>query len=390
MAIDGEHRLTKLPATLLGAHGNCDARTLGSDPLAAPAPRCCGDLRGSLSRRRCAIHIVGCLWLAGLAGSVAPAAALDRYEYSQIHMGVSFKLLLYAADEATANRGAEAAFALISRIDQAMSDYKPQSELSGLSASSPCPQGIRVSDPLWFVLERAQALSAASDGAFDVTVGPFVRLWRRSRREKELPSAQRLAEAAAAVGYRHMELDASTHSVRLLQPNMRLDLGGIAMGYTVDEVLKLLAEQGITHALVDASGDIGVGDPPPGEDGWKIGIAPMVPGGPPSRVLLLARAAVTTSGDAFQFVEIAGRRYSHIIDPKTGLGLSDRSAVTVVAPDCITADSITKAVLVLGPKAGSELIERTPQAAALIVRAPEGRAEVYETARVKDLKFVAP
>jgi thiamine biosynthesis lipoprotein len=152
--------------------------------------------------------------------------------------------------------------------------------------------------------------------------------------------------------------------------------------------LKLLRLQGITRVLLDASGDIGAGDSPPGEEGWKIGIAPMVPGGPPSRQLLLRNGAVTTSGDAFQYVEIAGRRYSHIIDPRHGLGLSDRSAVTVVAPDCITADSITKAVLVLGPTAGLELIERTPGAAALIVRAPDGTAEVHESHRVKELKFV--
>jgi thiamine biosynthesis lipoprotein len=337
------------------------------------------------------------LLVLALAGGAAPRAvamddapAMDRFAYSQVHMGVSFKLLLYAADEATANRGAEAAFALIARLDQAMSDYKPYSELSRLSAAAPCPEGVPVSDPLWFVLERSQTLAAQSDGAFDVTIGPLVRLWRRSRREKELPSPARLAEAKAAVGYRHMQLDPATHRVRLLQPHMRLDLGGIAMGYAVDEVLKLLAEQGITRALVDASGDIGVGDPPPGEEGWKIGVAPMVPGGPPSRMLVLTQAAVTTSGDAFQYVEIAGRRYSHIIDAKTGLGLTDRSAVTVVAPDCITADSITKAVLVLGPKAGMDLIERTPGAAALIVRAPEGRVEVYESVRVRELKFIEP
>jgi len=320
--------------------------------------------------------------------ATAPAAATERFEFSQTHMGVRVKVLLYAADQATANRGADAVFARFSALDQMMSDYKPDSELSRLSAASPCPEGVPVSDSLWFVLSMAQELSARSDGAFDVTVGPYVRLWRRSRRQKELPSPERLREAAAAVGYRHLELDPAGRRVRLLRPTMRLDLGGIAMGYAVDESLKLLAAAGLRSALVDASGDIGVGDPPPGEAGWRIGVAPMVPGGPPSRVLLLSNAAVTTSGDAFQFVEIAGRRYSHIIDPKTGLGLTDRSAVTVVAPDCVTADSVTKAVLVLGPKSGIELIDATPGAAAIVVRAPDGKVETFESARVKELKFV--
>jgi thiamine biosynthesis lipoprotein len=305
-------------------------------------------------------------------------------------MGVPFKLLLYAADQGTANRAAEAAFACVARLDGLMSDYKEESELSRLSAASPCPEGVPVSDPLWFVLSRAQELSVRSDGAFDVTVGPMVRLWRRSRRQKELPTPERLAEALAAVGYRHLELDAERHRARLLRPQMRLDLGGIAMGYAVDEVLKLLDQQGVHSALVDASGDIGVSDPPPGERGWKIGVAPMVPGGPPSRLLVLSRAAVTTSGDAFQFVEIEGKRYSHIIDPKTGLGLTDRSAVTVVAPDCITADSVTKAVLVLGPTAGLKLIDETQGAAAIVVRAAGDQAEVFESKRVGELTFVTP
>src|SRR6185437_3752892 len=109
-------------------------------------------------------------------------------------------------------------------------------------------------------------------------------------------------------------------------PGMRLDLGGIAMGYAVDEAMRVLREMGITRALLNASGDILAGDPPPGATGWKIGIAPLASkDGPPSRYVLLANAAVTTAGDAAQFVEIGGRRYSHIVDPHTGLGLSTHS-----------------------------------------------------------------
>ena len=186
------------------------------------------------------------------------------------------------------------------------------------------PEGVPVSDPLWFVLERAQTLAAMSRwsvrchrGAPGPALAPVA-----PRKGTAVPRAA--GRSRGGGGLSSPATGSATHRVRLLQPHMRLDLGGIAMGYAVDEVLKLLAEQGITRALVDASGDIGVGDPPPGEEGWKIGIAPMVPGGPPSRMLILSRAAVTTSGDAFQYVEIAGRRYSHIIDAKTGLGLTDR------------------------------------------------------------------
>ncbi len=179
----------------------------------------------------------------------------------------------------------------------------------------------------------------------------------------------------------------SEQTATLTQPGMRLDLGGIGAGYAVDEALAVLREHGITRAMVNASGDIGVSDPPPGAAGWKIGIAPLEkPDGPPSRYLLLANAAVTTSGDAFQYVEIDGQRYSHIVDPKTGLGLTDRMSVTVVARDCITADSYATAVCVLGPQLGLKLIEDTPGAAALMVQNLNGQLQTSESSRLK--KFV--
>lgn len=322
-----------------------------------------------------------CLGWCAVAPVRAAETALARFESTQTQMGVPFKIVLYAAGPSAANEAFAAAFARIGELNRVLSDYDPQSELSRLSQASPTPQGIKVSDDLWQVLEPAQALAARTDGAFDITVGPYVRLWRRTRRQKELPPPERFAEARAAVGYRHVELDPQARRVRLLAANMRLDLGGIAMGYAVDETLRLLAERGITRAMVDASGDIGVNEPPPGKAAWTIGVVPLSPAGTPSREIQLAHAAVTTSGDAFQFVEIAGRRYSHIIDPHTGLGLTDRSGVTVIARDCITADSLATAVSVLGPQAGLALIEQTPGAAAFIVRASAKDAiETQQTA----------
>jgi thiamine biosynthesis lipoprotein len=165
---------------------------------------------------------------------------------------------------------------------------------------------------------------------------------------------------------------------------MRLDLGGIGIGYAVDEALKVLRSRSIIRALVDASGDIGAGDPPPGKTGWTVEVVPLSSDDTPSRTVSLANAAVSTAGDAFQFVEIGGRRYSHIVDPRTGLGLTDRIAVTVIAPDCTTADSLDTAVSVLGPIAGLALVEKTPGAAAFIVRANDsGEPETWESKRFK-------
>ena len=199
-----------------------------------------------------------------------------------------------------------------------------------------------------------------------------------------------MAEARAAVGYRHLQLDHATHTARLLVPGMRLDLGGIAMGYAVDEAIAVLRARGIDRALVDASGDIGVGDSPPGKMGWTIGVVPLSADGTPSREILLANAAVATSGDAFQHVEIDGKRYSHIVDPRTGLGLTDRIGVAVIARDCLTADSLGTAVSVLGPKAGLALVEDTPGAAAFIVRpGDDGQVETFASARFRAFRHRA-
>jgi FAD:protein FMN transferase len=310
-----------------------------------------------------------CTWFVALAAIAAPAELpLTRFAYEQTHMGVPFAIVLYAADESTANKASTAAYARIAALDAILSDYNPDSELSRLSDSAGSGQVVPLSEDLGRVLRVSQDLAERSDGAFDVTVGPLVRLWRRARRQHKLPGADDLAAARAAVGYQHLRLGDNGRTARLLATDMRLDLGGIGMGYAVDQALAVLREHGINRAMIDASGDIGLGDPPPDAAGWRIGVAPLAEDGTPSRFVLLSNAAITTSGDAFQHVEIDGRRYSHIVDPHTGLGLTDRLAVSVVSADCTTADSLATAACVLGVRAGFELIEATPGTAALFVR----------------------
>ncbi len=305
-------------------------------------------------------------------------------------MGAQFKLIFYAPDRAAANRAADAAFAHVDLLNRIFSDYDAESELSHLSQTAPTRTAVKLSDPLWRVLERSQALAVASDGAFDITVAPYVRLWRRARRTRELPTAERMEQARAAVGYKNLTLDPDAHTARLLRPQMVLDLGGIAMGYTVDEVLAVLAKQGIRQALVDASGDIGVGDPPPGKAGWTVGIAPLAPDAPPSRYVLLANRAISTSGDAFQHVDIGGKRYSHIVDPRTGLGLTDSSSVTVIADNCFDADGLDTTVSVLGPEKGMELVAKTAGAQVLILRMEDGKLATYESPGFKKFEMPVP
>jgi thiamine biosynthesis lipoprotein len=301
-----------------------------------------------------------------------------RFEYQRPEMGVPFRIVLYATNQAAADRAAEGAFQRVQQLNDIMSDYDADSELSKLSRTSGQGQEVRVSDELWFVLQRAQSLAERSGGAFDVTVGPYVILWRRARRQHELPEPDRLAQASQAVGYQHMRLIPERQSVELLAPNMRLDLGGIAKGYAVDQALKQLREQGIHRALVEGGGDVGVSEPPPGKQGWRIELSSVdATNAPPSRFLSLKNCAISTSGDLYQRLEIGGKRYSHIVDPHTGIGLTNHSVVNVIAPDSITADSLTKVVSVLGPEKGLSFIEQFPRVSAQMMRDTEGKIDTH-------------
>ncbi|HEV3168674.1 MAG TPA: FAD:protein FMN transferase [Isosphaeraceae bacterium] len=327
------------------------------------------------------------LWLWGVAQAGEPG--LRRFEFVETHMGSPFKVVLYTTDEAAARRASQAAYARIAALDQALSDYNPESELMRLCDQAGGPP-VKVSDDLFTVLERAQDISRRSEGAFDVTVGPVVRLWRRARRTRELPDPETLKHALSLVGYQNVKLDPQSHTVQLLKPGMKLDLGGIAKGYASGAAIAELKRLGIDRALVAGEGDIVVSGPPPEAEGWTIGIAPLEAPGTtaPSRYLLLHDAAVSTSGDAERFVEIKGKRYSHIVDPHTGVGLTERISVTVVAPDGATADVLDTTVCVLGPEKGLRLIESIPGAAALIVRGTGPDQTTIESPRWKGLHEV--
>ena len=309
-------------------------------------------------------------WMVGLGcciGLASAGSAAERFAFESPHMGTTFRVVIYGDDRPTVEAAAKAAFARVSGLDAIMSDYKADSELMRLCRENDADPGKPrpVSADLLAVLEKGQAVAAASDGAFDVSVGPIVRLWRTARRTQVLPDPKELADALGKVGYRKLTLDLTARTATLAVPGMRLDLGGIAKGYAADAALAVLKEKGFPRALVAASGDIVVGDPPPGQAGWSVDIAPIA-SGRPARRLTLTNAAVSTSGDLFQFVEIGGLRYSHVLDPRTGLGLTGRRSVTVIAPTGVQSDSLSKAASVLPPDRALELIDGTPGAATYI------------------------
>ena len=258
-------------------------------------------------------------------------------------MGMPVRMRMFAASPDEAREAATAAFARIALLDRMMSDYRPDSELCRLSATHGTWQS--VSPELYDVLARAVEIARATDGAFDPTVGPLVLLWRDARRTARMPDASAIARARKAVGWQRIALDGSRRAIRLARAGMKLDLGGIAKGYILDEALQTLRSTGIRRALIEAGGDIVVGDAPPARDGWRIDVI-GADDEFAARAQRLTNAALATSGPAAQFVEIEGVRYSHVVDPRTGIGLTNHVSAYVIAPDGATADALATALTV--------------------------------------------
>ncbi|MGH9667041.1 MAG: FAD:protein FMN transferase, partial [Bryobacteraceae bacterium] len=266
-----------------------------------------------------------------------------------------------------------------------LSDYKPDSELTRVCLTAHT-RPVPVSSDLFTTLDAARRLSEATGGAFDITLGPVIRLWRQARAAQHVPDPGALAGAARLCGYRKLVLDGAHRTVFLKLAGMQLDLGAIAKGYAADKALAVLRTHGIRSALVAASGDLAIGDAPPGKPGWRVGIDSLdTPASDFTRVLLLHNTAVSTSGDTEQYLETGGRRYSHIVDPKTDLGLTRRISVTIVASRGIDTDSLATAVSVLGAERGMKFIETKTRAAALIVTLGNGAARVRESRRFRAL-----
>ncbi len=270
------------------------------------------------------------------------------------HMGTLFRIQLYTTDTQTAQNAFHAAFARVAQLDEILSDYNPRSELNRL----PNP----VSADLFTVLQASQRFAEASDGAFDVTVGPLTRLWREARKTHRLPDPDAIALARTHSGFRKLHLDPITRAVTLDDPRMQLDLGGIAKGYAADEALAALSRLGIRSALVAASGDLAFSDAPPGKPGWTIAL--------PSQTVVLKNGAVSTSGDSEQHLNSDGRRYSHIIDPATGIGLTGGIEVSVIGKFGIETDAAATAFSVLGPERGQAFIDRQPGLTAIVACPP--------------------
>jgi FAD:protein FMN transferase len=290
--------------------------------------------------------------------------ALCQVKVSQFHMGMMVDLVVWAPSVPEGQDACARAFNRIRQLNLVLSDYEPDSELSRL-----CRQAghgpVKVSDELFKVLQAASELSRLTDGHYDVTAAPAIRLWREARRVGRLPDPAEMARALELAGNEKLRLDPAQHTAELTREGMLLDLGSIAKGYVGDEALAVLRSLGYPSAAFVAGGDMVFGDAPPGTSGWPV--QPADPGVPLTR---LSRCAFSVSGDTEQFVEIGGVRYSHVIDARTSQALTNRQMCVVVAPAGLASDPLsTIGTLVPAARLQQLVHERFPGAQAWVFTA---------------------
>jgi thiamine biosynthesis lipoprotein len=266
--------------------------------------------------------------------------AQQSYVYSHPAMGTEFRITISAIDTNGLVGVVRQSFARIDELEQSMSDYRTNSELNMLSSSTSWQI---VSPDLYEVLRFSRKLARQSGGAFDPTVGPLTKLWRRAFRQQVFPDQEDILAARTRVHWKDLKISKRRPKVRLRRPNMRLDLGGVAKGYALDVLGAMLREAGFPSFLIDGGGDLLLGDAPVGEAGWTVLIM-----GSTDHPAKWNNIAIVTSGDTYQYMDYEGVRYSHLIDPRTGLGTINVREVTVTGPNAMVADGLASTVCVAG------------------------------------------
>lgn len=308
------------------------------------------------------------------------AGQQQRFSFTEQKMGAPFTIVFSSADSASANQLARQCFRTVDSFVLIFSDYIDSSELSRLSAAAGKePRPIPVSPALLDILLLSKTAFEKSGGAFDITIGPLSRLWRAARKSKQFPTATSVQAAKQLVGFNKLRIDTAGKTVLLPDSPVQLDLGGIAQGYIAQKIMDYLGGQQVTSALVNASGDIVTSGPPPGLPGWTVGVnMPENKEELLAKKLLLHHKAVTTSGDFYQYMEHGGKKYSHIIDPRTGYGVTFQRNITVIANDGVTADWLATACSILPLKKAKKLV-RQLHAALLVSEVKRGKVVTRAT-----------
>ena len=293
-------------------------------------------------------------------------------------MGSSFNIIFYHADSLEAVSISKECFALVDSLNNIFSDYSSTSEVGRL-ASMPVVKDQKVSNELYKMILYSKYVWTDSDKTFDISIGALTQLWRKAKAEKRFPADTEIKQAKSLSGFQHVVINKKPQTISLKQNGVRLDFGGIVPGYAAQKVIDFLKFKNINIALADASGDIVMSDPPPGKMGWSIAInLPESENELWDKKLELKNCAVSTSGDVYRFMIHDDKKYSHIIDPRTGYGVTSLRNVTAISKDGRIADWLATACSILPIKQALKLA-RKKRAALLIATLENEKIIIYKT-----------
>jgi thiamine biosynthesis lipoprotein len=316
-------------------------------------------------------------FLCGLLIMICSNAQLKKYHFSASKMGSPFNIVMVSDDSLKAAALAKKSYALVDSFNHIFSDYESESEIGRLNSYTGT-QDQKISAALWDVFMISGKAYQKSKGSFDITVGPLSHIWRKARKEKSFPSRALILEKRKLVGFKKLGIDTAGRRLTIF-PGMCLDLGGIAKGYIAQQVVDFLRINGVAQALADAGGDMVMSNAPTDTKGWVIGVnIPETTDELLPRKLQLSNMAVATSGDAYQYFEKNGIKYSHIIDPRTGYGIASQRNVTVIAGNGADADWLATACSIL-PIAEAKQLAISMKAELLITVLEKGKVIYHST-----------
>ncbi len=300
-----------------------------------------------------------------IAGLLLPQEGHARFDGKV--MGSSLEIEVFGPDQAVCDRAVADAREELERLDRMMTDWKPDSPLMDINKAAG-KHPVAVPPELYFIIERSIRVSELTEGAFDITFAGAGKLWNWRAREPVVPDEATVKASLENVGWKGIVLDPEKRSVFLSKPGMRIGLGAVGPGYAGDLAMGKIRARGIRDACVNLSGDVLVIGKKAGAP-WNVGITHPRKKSESIAVLPVSNAAVSTSGDYERYFEKDGRRYCHIIDPRTGYPAAGCQSVTIVAPNLAFADALATGVFVLGPEKGMALVEQLEGVQALIIGA---------------------
>ncbi len=316
-------------------------------------------------------------------GAPWPAGAtqgnpVEGYASTFPALGTLVQLKAFSKDTPQVELAFQAAVREVRRLESVLTDYDSQSETRQLTDAA-FENRMHVSHDLWQVLKASDDWHRRTDGALDSSLGNLTLLWRQHRRAQQAPTASEIIDALADSGWQHVSLDEATQTVQLHGKKIRFDFGAIGKGYIVDRIYELLVEHQLPSCLVNISGNMRVGQVPPGRAGWRIAVSPLEKSGAALREFTCADQAIATSGDLWQYTILDGTRRSHILDPKTGLGVPGPIAATVISKTATDADAFATAACVLGAKRALVLANAFPATELLIATKSDDTVQIAET-----------